>query len=262
MKYASLFTGGGGLDMAVHTLFPGAELAWWSEVDTHAAAVMAAHTDAPNLGDVTAIDWQEVSPVALLLEAKVAALLDQCGKDWEYEGDAYASSHGQYVPDFTVGDRAVAPSIIEVKPVSEMTVGAFDRMSVVWDSQPDAALTVLCPDGALHPTLELVDGTAWVQFLAFPEMPCGHVRDLAFDFELIKAAREVGGLDPIPIDCPTCGEVGKPTGFWGTSDLDWDTAMMMLFTFVIPAHYAMERNAGASLRRFLPDFDFPDRDAA
>jgi DNA (cytosine-5)-methyltransferase 1 len=57
VKVGSLFTGVGGLDLAVQMLWPDAELAWWSEVDEAAAAAFARHPDAPNLGDVTAIDW-------------------------------------------------------------------------------------------------------------------------------------------------------------------------------------------------------------
>lgn len=38
------------------------------------------------------------------LEASFAEHLDNAGvKQWGYEGDAYASSQGQYLPDFTTG---------------------------------------------------------------------------------------------------------------------------------------------------------------
>lgn len=53
---AALCAGYGGLELG---LAPWAgidhELAWWAEIDPHAATVMAAHTTAPNLGDLCAI---------------------------------------------------------------------------------------------------------------------------------------------------------------------------------------------------------------
>jgi DNA (cytosine-5)-methyltransferase 1 len=61
-KIGSLFTGYGGLDMAV----PG-ELAWYSEIEKSACKVLAAHhPDVPNLGDVKAIDWATVPHVDIL----------------------------------------------------------------------------------------------------------------------------------------------------------------------------------------------------
>ena len=63
----SLFTGAGGLDLAVRDLWPSARLLWWAEVDTAAAAAFSRHTDAPNLGDVTAVDWADVPPVDVVV---------------------------------------------------------------------------------------------------------------------------------------------------------------------------------------------------
>jgi DNA (cytosine-5)-methyltransferase 1 len=62
MKVGSLFTGYGGLDMAV-----GGDLAWYSEIEPAACTVLAAHyPDVPNLGDIKAIDWSKVPPVDVL----------------------------------------------------------------------------------------------------------------------------------------------------------------------------------------------------
>ena len=60
----SLFTGYGGLDIAVQQHY-GADLAWYAEIDRHASTVLAAHhPGVPNLGDITTIDWEgeEVMP--------------------------------------------------------------------------------------------------------------------------------------------------------------------------------------------------------
>jgi hypothetical protein len=62
----SLYSGSGGLDLAVMAV-TGARLAWCAETDQYAAAVLARHwPDVPNLGDVTALDWAQVPPVDLV----------------------------------------------------------------------------------------------------------------------------------------------------------------------------------------------------
>lgn len=66
LRVGSLFSGYGGLDLAVeHAL--GAETVWFSENNEHVARVFAHHwPDIPNLGDVTSIDWRDVPPVDVL----------------------------------------------------------------------------------------------------------------------------------------------------------------------------------------------------
>lgn len=62
MRVGSLFTGYGGLDMAV-----GGDLAWYAEIEPAACKVLSAHyPSVPNLGDITTIDWAEVQPVDVL----------------------------------------------------------------------------------------------------------------------------------------------------------------------------------------------------
>lgn len=65
-RAGSLFAGVGGLDQAAAEVF-GAELAWVSDNDPAASVVLAhRYPNAPNLGDITAIDWSTVEPVWLL----------------------------------------------------------------------------------------------------------------------------------------------------------------------------------------------------
>jgi DNA (cytosine-5)-methyltransferase 1 len=60
MRIGSLFSGAGGLDMAVEAVFSG-EVIWQSELDKAASKVLAYRFPAaPNLGDITAIDWSTV----------------------------------------------------------------------------------------------------------------------------------------------------------------------------------------------------------
>lgn len=62
----ALFAGYGGLELAVHDRI-GGRVVWYAENAAAPAAVMAAHhPDAPNLGDVTTVDWSAVPPVDVL----------------------------------------------------------------------------------------------------------------------------------------------------------------------------------------------------
>lgn len=66
LRVGSLFSGYGGLDIAVEEVF-GARTIWYSEINEPVARVFSHHwPDAPNLGDITAIDWNTVPPVDIL----------------------------------------------------------------------------------------------------------------------------------------------------------------------------------------------------
>ena len=61
LRVGSLFSGYGGLDLAVEHVF-NAETIWFSEINEPVARVFSHHwPDAPNLGDITTIDWNTVS---------------------------------------------------------------------------------------------------------------------------------------------------------------------------------------------------------
>ena len=63
LRVGSLFSGYGGLDLAVEHVL-NAQTIWFSENNPHVARVFAHHwPDAPNLGDITTIDWQTAPPV-------------------------------------------------------------------------------------------------------------------------------------------------------------------------------------------------------
>lgn len=66
IQIGSLCTGYGGLDSAVQEVLGGA-LAWVADNDPGAAAVLAHHhPDAPNLGDITAVNWADVPSVDIV----------------------------------------------------------------------------------------------------------------------------------------------------------------------------------------------------
>lgn len=65
-RVGSLFSGYGGLDLAVEEVFD-ARTVWFSEINAPVARVFSHHwPDAPNLGDITTIDWNSVEPVDVL----------------------------------------------------------------------------------------------------------------------------------------------------------------------------------------------------
>ena len=66
LRVGSVFSGYGGLDLAVEEVF-GARTIWFSEINEPVARVFSHHwPDAPNLGDITTIDWNTVPPVDIL----------------------------------------------------------------------------------------------------------------------------------------------------------------------------------------------------
>ncbi|GKT37894.1 C-5 cytosine methyltransferase like protein, partial [Aduncisulcus paluster] len=66
LRIGSLFSGAGGLDLAVEHV-TGGRTVWHCEADPDASKVLAAHwPDVPNLGDITAVDWSQVEPVDVL----------------------------------------------------------------------------------------------------------------------------------------------------------------------------------------------------
>ncbi|GJJ22312.1 hypothetical protein MTY414_59850 [Mycolicibacterium mageritense] len=66
VRIGSLFSGAGGLDMAVEEVF-GGEVVWQCEFNGAASKVLAhRYPHVPNFGDVTAIDWGSVDPVDVM----------------------------------------------------------------------------------------------------------------------------------------------------------------------------------------------------
>ncbi|WP_435238642.1 DNA cytosine methyltransferase [Streptomyces sp. YPW6] len=66
LRIGSLCTGYGGLDMAVQAVLGGTP-AWVSDLDPGASRILAHHhPEVPNLGDLTAVDWDRVEPVDIV----------------------------------------------------------------------------------------------------------------------------------------------------------------------------------------------------
>ncbi len=84
------------------------------------------------------------------LEARYAAWLDREHIRWEYEPQCYATSEGQYLPDFRLHDIIILGSprtlYIDTKPTAALTAATLTRMQIIHQSEPDAWLGVETPD--------------------------------------------------------------------------------------------------------------------
>ncbi len=107
MRIGSLFSGAGGLDMAVEAVF-GGRTVWHSEIDKAASKVLAHRwPDVPNLGSITEIDWATVEPVDVLCGGFPCTDVSSAGKRagmhgtrsglWSYMAEAIDALRPQYV---------------------------------------------------------------------------------------------------------------------------------------------------------------------
>lgn len=112
------------------------------------------------------------------LEADYAAHLDRNGEEWGYETECFASSDGQWLPDFRVSGADV---LVEVKSAhllelqdGEDGAAAIDRidailkrMTIAWESRADAPLElVFWSYGATVPVL-IIHGNQHCPWLAY-----------------------------------------------------------------------------------------------
>lgn len=80
------------------------------------------------------------------LEVRFAHYLDGMREPWVYEPRVYGPRGHGYLPDFQM-TAADQPTFIEVKATLEEAPGAQAKMSVIWDTHPDALLIVAVEEG-------------------------------------------------------------------------------------------------------------------
>ena len=81
LKIGSLFSGYGGLDLAVTQAFPGATVAWHCEFDEAPSTILKHHyPNVPNLHDVTQVDWKNVEPVDIITGGSPCQDLSTAGR--------------------------------------------------------------------------------------------------------------------------------------------------------------------------------------
>ena len=77
----SLFSGYGGLDLAVHMAIPDTRTVWVSDVEPGPNKILAERFPGiPNLGDITTIDWDQVEPVDILVGGSPCQDLSTAGQ--------------------------------------------------------------------------------------------------------------------------------------------------------------------------------------
>jgi hypothetical protein len=80
------------------------------------------------------------------LEVRFAWHLDLIGEKWIYEPRIYGPRGRGYLPDFQILDT-LRPTFVEVKPRLQDVKAAKRKMTVIWDTHPDALLMVVCKEG-------------------------------------------------------------------------------------------------------------------
>lgn len=81
LRVGELFAGAGGIGMGVKAIWPDASVAWVSDIKPGACKVLAHRLpDAPNLGDITKIDWSQVEPVDIITGGSPCQDLSHAGK--------------------------------------------------------------------------------------------------------------------------------------------------------------------------------------
>lgn len=122
LTYGSLFSGIGGLDLAVEEVF-GATAAWHCEVDPNASKVLAARwPGVPNLGDIQNVEWAEVPPVDIICGGFPCQDISSAGKR---AGIVEGSRSGLW---FRYADaiRVLRPRLVVVENVGALLVRGLD----------------------------------------------------------------------------------------------------------------------------------------
>lgn len=122
LKVGSLFSGVGGLDLAVESFF-GAKTVWHCEFDPEPSKVLAARwPGVPNFGDVTAVDWSDVEPVDILCGGFPCQDLSLAGR----RGGMRPGTRSGLWADFKTAIAALKPSVVVIENVRGLLSGCAE----------------------------------------------------------------------------------------------------------------------------------------
>ena len=123
MRYGSLCSGIGGLDLAVESVWRDASPAWFCEFDQHAARVLARHwPGVPILPDLKTQDWSQVEPVELVTAGYPCQPFSHAGKR---QGTADPRHLWPYVIDAV---RVLRPRLVVLENVAGHLGLGFDSV--------------------------------------------------------------------------------------------------------------------------------------
>ncbi len=140
LKIGSLFSGVGGLDLAVESFF-GGETVWHCEWEAEPSKVLAARwPGVPNFGDVTAVDWSTVEPVDIICGGFPCQDLSLAGRR---SGMRPGTRSGLWA-DFLRAIDALKPKVVVIENVRGLLSGRAESAS---DSELGQCPRCLDPDG-------------------------------------------------------------------------------------------------------------------
>ncbi|MFT3886567.1 MAG: DNA cytosine methyltransferase [Arachnia sp.] len=151
LRIGSLFSGYGGLDLAVEHVFNAATV-WFSEINEPVAEVFAHHwPQAPNLGDITSINWSRVEPVDILVGGFPCQDVSTVGK---CAGLAPGTRSGLWAHMATAID-ALQPRWVVIENVRGLLSSPAVRPSLEGDDDAQRNPDHATPGGAILRNLEL-----------------------------------------------------------------------------------------------------------
>lgn len=220
MRIGSLFSGVGGLDMAVEQVFPDAAPAWFCEWDDAPSKVLAHHwPDVPNLRDVTVVDWSQVERVDIITGGYPCQPFSASGLRKGTDDERHL---WPYVREAI---RVLRPRLVVLENVAgHLSLGfgrvlgdmAEDGLHVRWTSvrasdvgaphHRDRVFIVASPADADRFGLEA-------------GRPCvGSSSEVAGDYDVSGALAGVGGWEQLPAD----GSVDDEHGVYGPVVARWE----------------------------------------
>src|SRR5581483_5726033 len=143
MRIGSLFSGGGGLDLADEHVF-GGRVVWHCENDPAASKVLAHRwPGVPNLHDITTVDWTQVEPVDVLCGGFPCQDISSAGK----QAGMGAGTRSGLWSDFARAIDALRPRWVVIENVGICSVSKhyarWNPQRMVWETE---TLSLFCED--------------------------------------------------------------------------------------------------------------------